>query len=127
MLCTYQVRVVIRGPNFHGGRQVEDDTVVMSRPRPPPSRFHSLADLNSEVRFSLRESLRTVLVSELCSELSGTLVGQLTDDFRVLDSQFDGLFLRVPEHNLTESRAGGIVHVQNCLFTPSHGFNSPLD
>ena len=118
---------MVRGSNFHGGRKIEDNTVVMSWPRPPPSRFHSFADLNSEVRFRLRESLRTVLVSELRSEASGTFVGQLTDEFRVLDGQFDGLFLGVPEHDLTESRAGGIVHVQDRFLAPGHGFNGPPD
>ena len=44
---------MVRGPNFHGGRKIEDDTVVMSRPSPPPSCFHSLTDLDSEVRFCL--------------------------------------------------------------------------
>jgi hypothetical protein len=83
---------MVRGPNFHGSRKVEDDTVVMSRPSPPPSRFHSLTDLDGEVRFCLRESLRAVFVSELGSELSSTLVGQPTNEFRVLDSQFDSLF-----------------------------------
>jgi len=118
---------MVRGPNLHGGREVEDNTIVMGWSCPPPSRFHSLADPDCEVRFCLRESLRTVLVSELCSEISGALVGQLTDKFRVLDSQFDGLFLRVTKHDLAESWAGSIVHVQDRFFAPSHGFNGPLD
>jgi len=118
---------MVRGPNFHSSRKVEDDTVVMGRPCPPPCRFHSLTDLNSKVWLCLRESLRAILVSELRSELSGTLVGQPTDEFSVLDSQFNGLFLRVPENDLTESRASGVVHMQNRFLAPGHGFNGPPD
>jgi hypothetical protein len=118
---------MVRRSDFHSGRKVKDNTVVMSRSRSPPSRFHSFTDLNSEVRFRLRESLRTVLISELRSESSGTFVGQLTDEFRVLDGQFDGLFLGVPEHDLTEIWASGIVHVQDRFLAPGHGFNGPPD
>jgi len=118
---------MVRGSNFHSGREIEDDTIVVSRPCSPPSGFHGFTDLNSEIRFRLRESLRTVLVSELRSEFSGTLVGQLTDEFRVLDGQFDGLFFCVSEHDLTESRASGIVHVQDRFLAPRHGFDGPPD
>lgn len=92
-LWTYQVRVMIGGTNFYGGRKVEDNAVVVGRPRSPPSCFHGLANPNSEVWLRLRESLRTVFVSELCSKLSGTLVGQLADEFRMFGGQFYRLFL----------------------------------
>ena len=118
---------MVRGSNFHSCRKVEDDTVVVSRPSPPPSRFHSFTDLNSEVWFCLRKGLRTVLVSELGSKLSSALVGQLTDEFRVFCGQFDGLFLRVPKHDLTESRASGTVHVHDRFLAAGHGFNGPPD
>ena len=118
---------MVRGSNLHSRRKVEDNTVVVSWPCSPPSSFHGLTDLDSKVRFRLRESFRTVFVSELRSELSGTFVGQLADKLRVLDGQFDGLFFCVPEHDLAESRASGIVHVQDRFLASGHGFNGPPD
>lgn len=118
---------MVRGSDFHSSREVEDDTVVMSWSRSPPSRLHSFADLNSKVRFCLGESFRTILVSKLRSGSSGTFVGQPTNDFRVLDGQFDGLFFRVPEHDLSESRASGVIHVQNRFLASGHRFNGPPD
>jgi len=124
---TYQVRIMVRRSNFHSGRKVKDNTVFMSRPRFSPLGFYSFTDLNGEVRFRLREGLRTVLVPELRSDSSGTFLGQLTDEFRVLDGQLDGLFLRVPKHDLTESRAGGIVRMYDRFLAPGHGLDGPPD
>jgi len=118
---------MVGGSNFHSGRKVKDDTVFMGRPRFSPLDFHSFTDLNSEVRLRLREGLRTVLVPELRSESSGTFLGQLSDEFRVLDGQLDGLFLRVPKHDLTESRASGIVRVYDRFLAPGHGLDGPPD
>lgn len=118
---------MVRGSNFHGSREVEDDTVFMSRSCSPPSRLHSFADLNSKVRFGLGESFRTVLVSKLGSGSSGAFVGQPTNDFRVLGGQFDGLSFGVPEHDLSESRASGVIHVQNRFFASGHRFDGPPD
>jgi hypothetical protein len=50
---THQVGVMVRGANFHSGGKVEDNTIVMSRPRSPPSGFHGFTYLNSKVRFRL--------------------------------------------------------------------------
>ena len=102
---------MVRGPDLHSGREVEDNTIVVGRPRSPPSNFHGLTDLNSVVRFRLRESLRTVLVSKLCPKFSGALIRQPPNEFSMLGSQFDRLLLRVLEYNLAERWTGGIVHV----------------
>ena len=118
---------MVRGSNFHSSRKVEDDTIVMGRSRSPPSRLHSFTDLNSKVRFCLGESLRTVLVSKLRSGSSGTFVGQPTNEFRVVGGQFDGLLFRVPEHDLSESRASGIIHVQDRFLASGHRINGPPD
>ena len=118
---------MVRGSDFHSCSKVENNTVFVSRAGPPPSGFHSFTNLNSEFRFCLRKGLRTVLVSELGSELSGAFVGQLTDEFRVLCGQFNGLFLGVPKHDPTESRASGTVHVNDRLLAPGHGFNGSPD
>ena len=118
---------MVGGSNFHSCRKVKDNTVFTGRPRFSPSFFHSFTDLNSEVWLRLREGLRTVLVPELRSESSGTFLGQLTDEFRVLDGQIDGLFLGVPKHDLTEGRASGIVRVYDRFLAPGHGLDGPPD
>lgn len=109
---------MVRGPNLHRGRKVEDDAVVVGRPCSPPSRFHGLTYLNREIWFGLRESLRTVLVSELSPKFSGTLVGQLAGEFRMLDGQFDRLLFRVLEYDLTERGTSSVIHVQDCFLAP---------
>ena len=45
----------------------------------------------------------------------------------MFDSQFDRLLLRIPEHDLTERRASGVIHVQDRFFTPGHGLNGSPD
>ena len=118
---------MVRWSDLHSCRKVKDDAIVVGRTCSSPSRFDGLADLDGEVRFRLGEGLGTVLVSELGPKFSGALVGQLADEFRVLDGQFDGLLFRIPEHDLTERRTSGVVHVQDGFLGPGHRFDGPPD
>jgi len=109
---TYLISIMIRGCDFDGGRQVEDDS-FLSCASFPPCGLHRLTDFQSEVGLRLGKRLWAVLVFENSAVFCSALFCQLSYKLRVLDGQFDGLFPRIAENNISECRRCSVIHMQD--------------
>jgi hypothetical protein len=109
------IGVVVGSGYFDSSGQVEDDRSLLRLVLAvEPSFLDGVAEFDSKVGFGLREGFRRVLELPLSAvSASDSLVDELTNEFDVLDSESDGLFLRVAEYLITEDGSGGVVHVED--------------
>ncbi|MCY1433865.1 hypothetical protein D9M71_499050 [compost metagenome] len=115
------VGVDVRGSDFHGGRQVEDDLVLRGR---LPYVEHGVTDLHGELQFGGGEDLRRVLEGPLGFRLLG---GQLLDQLGGVHGDIDHALLVLVEDDAAERRCSGVVDVDDGLLRPAQGLEGTGD